>query len=78
MALTGTAIVSDVGEAGVFYLHELKQSWWMKAQDEVIFALYSSLIGIDFYKRISTHDEHECASRMMNHIKASLILANVD
>ena len=36
MALTGTAIVSDVGEAGRFYLQELKRFWGMTVRDEVI------------------------------------------
>ena len=78
MALTWTAIVSDIGQAGAFYLLELKRFLGMTAHDEVIFALYSALIGIDFYQRISTHEEPECTSRMMNPVEASLILADVD
>jgi Phosphotransferase enzyme family len=50
LALTQVAVVSDVGEAGRFYVDELTRLWHPSAFEQANLALYSALHAVEFLR----------------------------
>ena len=64
LALTTTGVVSDVGEAGMFYVQELKRLWKLTLEQEQVLALYSAAMSLDFVRCFTTTETPEWNARM--------------
>jgi aminoglycoside phosphotransferase (APT) family kinase protein len=74
VALTATAVISDVGPDALFYVDELCRLWTLTAEQQRAVWLYAASFGLEFLRRMQADESLEWAERMLTYVDRWLTL----
>jgi aminoglycoside phosphotransferase (APT) family kinase protein len=69
LALTQTAVISDIGSSGQFYVDELIRFWSLSGVEKRVIQFYSVLHGMDFVKFAARNNDTATCKRLLEWMK---------